>query len=219
MDQRLIVLYLAKKGLRVTEIHRDLEETLVPEAIASSTVTFHLRAPRLRTANEGEEEQGEVTPVAEVDETILKALADEPFSSVRELEWHTCLSRTAVHRHLTRSLGFTVRHIRWVPHRLSDDQKRMRVSVSSELLRLLEQQERRAWHDVITLDEFWFYFSTDHEFIWLAPGEDIPERGRHTIHSPKTMVTIAWNTTGFHVVTALRKGAKFNATYYTTEIL
>jgi hypothetical protein len=153
MDQRSIVLYLARKGLRSTDIHRDLEKTLGPEAIAYSTVTCYLRTSRFRVPTEMEEGEGEVSPVCEVDEVILKALADEPFSSVRELARHTCLSRTTVHRHLTCSLGFTVRHLRWVPHRLSDKQKTIRVTLSTELLRLLEQQERRPWHDVITLDE------------------------------------------------------------------
>jgi hypothetical protein len=55
----------------------------------------------------------------------------------------------------------------------------MRVTLSTELLRLLEQQEGRAWHDLITLDESQFYFCTDHELIWLAPGETVP-RGAGT---------------------------------------
>jgi hypothetical protein len=95
----------------------------------------------------------------------------------------------------------------------------MRVTLSTELLRLLEQQKRRAWHDMITLDESWFYFRTDHELIWLAPGETIPERGRHTIQSPRMMVTIAWNTNEFYVLADLPKGVKFSSTSYTTEIL
>jgi hypothetical protein len=33
------------------------------------------------------------------------------------------------------------------------------------------------------------------------------------------MLTVAWNPSRFHVVTALRKGLKFNAEYYTLEIL
>jgi hypothetical protein len=52
----------------------------------------------------------------------------------------------------------------------------MRVTLSTELLRLLDQQEHRSWHDMITLDESWFSFCTDHELIWLAPGEIVPKR-------------------------------------------
>jgi hypothetical protein len=52
-----------------------------------------------------------------VDEAILTALAEFPFSSLCELSRRVCLPRSTVHRHrhLTQSLRFTVRHVRWVP--------------------------------------------------------------------------------------------------------
>jgi hypothetical protein len=112
MDQRSITLYLAKKGLSATAIHRNLKETLVPEAVAYSTVTMYLRTLSFRGKTEEEEIGDHDQPLNEVDEAILKALADEPCSSVRDLARHMCLSRTMVHQHLTCSLGFTVRHLR-----------------------------------------------------------------------------------------------------------
>jgi hypothetical protein len=57
-----------------------------------------------------------------VNEAILTALAEFPFpfpfSSVREFSRRICLSTSIVHwhGHLTQSLRFTVRHLRWVPH-------------------------------------------------------------------------------------------------------
>jgi DNA-binding MarR family transcriptional regulator len=123
MDQRSIVVYLAKKGLSVRAIHRDLEETFGPEAVAYSTVTMYLRTLSFRGKTEEEEIGDHDQPLDEIDEAILKALADEPFPSVRELARHMCLSRTMVHRHLTCSFGLTVRHLHWVPHWLSPGQK------------------------------------------------------------------------------------------------
>jgi hypothetical protein len=41
---------------------------------------------------------------------------------------------------------------------------------------MLEVQRGRAWHDIVTLDESWFYLSTDCEFIWLPRDEKVPER-------------------------------------------
>jgi hypothetical protein len=35
----------------------------------------------------------------------------------------------------------------------------------------------------------------------------------------KTMITIVWNPHGFHLVDALPKGQKFNASYYINTIL
>jgi hypothetical protein len=84
---------------------------------------------------------------------------------------------------------------------------------------MLDQEETRDWHSIITLDESWFYLCPDHELIWLAPGEMDPERERHMIQSPKSMIAVAWNTSGFHVLAAQPRGAKFNASYYTNEIL
>jgi hypothetical protein len=59
--------------------------------------------------------------------------------------------------------------------------------------------------DLVTLDESWFYLQTDHERMWLAPGETPPYRELHTIQSPKFMLTIVWGATGFHIVKFLPK--------------
>jgi hypothetical protein len=50
-------------------------------------------------------------------------------------------------------------------------------------MRMLEVQRDRAWHDIVTLDESWFYLSTDYEFVWLPRDENVPEKERHTIQS------------------------------------
>jgi hypothetical protein len=55
---------------------------------------------------------------------------------------------------------------------------------------MLERQERRSWHDVVTLDEPWFYLRTDHELIWSQPDAEIPEREQRTVQSQKVMLTI-----------------------------
>jgi hypothetical protein len=69
-----------------------------------------------------------------VDEAILTALAEFPFpfSSVRGLLPRICLPRSTVyrHRHLTQSLRFTVRHLRWAPHFLTAEQKQIRVQMA-----------------------------------------------------------------------------------------
>jgi hypothetical protein len=61
--------------------------------------------------------------------------------------------------------------------------------------------------------------ATDHEHIWLRPGETSPERARHTIQDRKIMVTIAWNPLGLPLIVALSKGGTFNTEYYRHNIL
>jgi hypothetical protein len=64
---------------------------------------------------------------------------------VRELWRRICLPRSTVHRHrhLTQSLRFTVRHLRWVPHALTTEQKQIPVQMAIELLQVLSVQSTR----------------------------------------------------------------------------
>jgi hypothetical protein len=55
--------------------------------------------------------------------------------------------------------------------------------------------------------------------MWTAPGEIIPDGERYAIESPTFIVTIVWNPSGFQVVKILPKWSKFNAQYYTNNIL
>jgi histone-lysine N-methyltransferase SETMAR len=85
-------------------------------------------------------------------------------------------------------------------------------------LRVLQPQQSRSWHYIVTFDESWFYLRTDHEFIWLQADEEVPERERHTIQSEKVMLTIVWNPTGFHLIDFLSRRAKFNGTHSVSNI-
>jgi predicted cupin superfamily sugar epimerase len=98
-----------------------------------------------------------------------------------------------------------------VPHILSEAQNAIWVQCSQSLLTILREKQARAWHDIVTLDESWFYYITDHEPIWLPPDGKVPDRERITMESKKAMLTIVCGPTGFAVVTALESAYKSNA--------
>jgi hypothetical protein len=102
---------------------------------------------------------------------------------------------------------------------LTDTQNSQRISLSNQLLLEIRSIKHQAGHFIITLDESWFYLSTDHEQIWLRPDQEPPERAKHTIQEKQIMVTIAWNALGFHLVEAFPKGRRFNAEYHRDNIL
>jgi hypothetical protein len=139
-----------------------------------------------------------------------------------------------VYRRLIQSLEFMMRHLRWMPHALSDAQKGERVNLSAWLLqmrmRLLKVQRDRAWYNMAWHGMAWHDMtsssSTSFGFTWIrimnSYGFDemkIPERERHTIQSKKFILTIVLNPRGFHLIKVLEKDRKFNAGYYITEIL
>jgi hypothetical protein len=96
--------------------------TAVPsaDAVTYSTVTKYLRqTPFTSIFVEPTEEPATIT----IDQSIPNALEHYPFSSIRGLYCLTCMPTTTVHRHFTQSLGFVVKHYRWVPHTRTLTQK------------------------------------------------------------------------------------------------
>jgi hypothetical protein len=86
-------------------------------------------------------------------------------------------------------------------------------------LDLLGSAQHQGWKYLVTLDEPWFYFSNQHEQIWLPDQKDLLTIQRQTLSSPKTMLKVVWNPHGFHLVSLLLKGQKWTSQYYIDHIL
>jgi hypothetical protein len=136
MDQKPIVLYLLMKGMALDAIHEDLVRTLGKDAVANSAVTKYAGSVQFSGRKEANPPKAPDVERSPVDEAILTPPAEFPFSPVRELSGRTCLPRSTVHphRHLTQSLCFTVRHLRWVPYFLTAEQGQIRFQMAIELL-------------------------------------------------------------------------------------
>jgi hypothetical protein len=85
-----------------------------------------------------------------------------------------------------------------------------------DLLGSVQHQGRKY---LVTLDEAWFHFSSQHEQIWLPDQEDPPTIQQQRISSPKTMLTVVWNAHGIHLVSLLPKGQKWTSQCYIDHIL
>jgi hypothetical protein len=183
MTQRPIVASLSLKGMSARETHDDIVATIGSDAVSYSSVTRYLRETRFPPSKPESHLADVQRDLDDLDQAILAALEDSAFAAVRQLSQLIHLPSTTVCRRLTQSLGFVVCHLRWVPHALSDAKNGKRVNLSRRLLRMLEVQRDRAWHDIVTLDECRFRLSTDCESVWLPRDEKVPERERHIIQS------------------------------------
>jgi hypothetical protein len=61
-------------------------------------------------------------------------------------------------------------------------------------------------HGMTSLDESWFYLSTDYEFVWLPRDEKFPKEN-DTQFNQKFILMIVWNPRGFHLIKVLEKVA------------
>jgi hypothetical protein len=100
-----------------------------------------------------------------------------------------------------------------------NSQKFVWTTLSRELLCMLERQQLRSWHEIVILDELWFYLKTDHEFIWLPLDGEIPERECHRVQSREMMFIIVWNLAGFHLIHSRSWRTQLNEIDDETKIL
>jgi histone-lysine N-methyltransferase SETMAR len=213
------VVYLSLKGLNAVEIQNDLVATLKDGAKSNSIVMHYLRKSSFSSPKTPQSSESPNPILNESDEAILLALSDEPFASMRQLARRTHLHPSTVYDHLRYKFGVAVRYLHWVPHLLWEADKYTRAQLSFELFEILQHQKDMTRHDIVTIDESWFYLTTDHQRIWLPEETEGPERERISFQSRKMMVTIIWNPTRLCRIVALPKGMKFNADYYISHIL
>jgi hypothetical protein len=97
--------------------------------------------------------------------------------------------------------------------KVGDQDKLGHVEVDSVAVVFFSTGRMKPWscHDIVNIDESRFYLNEEHEFIWLQPDQEIPERGQNTLRSEQTMLTIIWNPSGFRLINVLPSGFKFNA--------
>jgi hypothetical protein len=125
-------------------------QILGSDAVAYSTVTFYLRASHWTA---GKEEQHSDPHPDVIDNAILQAFNKTLFALMQELAKSMCISTATVLRRLTKSLGFVVEYLHWVPHSLTEAQRQIRIDRSIELLRRLESAQANEWQSFMTLDE------------------------------------------------------------------
>jgi hypothetical protein len=121
MDQRSICLFLPLKGLSARAVSNELPAVLGADAIAYSTVNKYLLRRQFTSILV---EPPEELATIDIDQAILDALDHYSFSYIRGLGRFTCIPTITVYRHLTLSLGFAMKHLRWVPQTITPTPKR-----------------------------------------------------------------------------------------------
>jgi hypothetical protein len=84
----------------------------------------------------------------------IRAMIQEfPFASCKHLCMHFRIAKTICLRILHDVLQVKKFNLRWVPHFLDDAQKAERVSFSTDLLRILKENKKTGFANIITGDE------------------------------------------------------------------
>ena len=215
-----------KLGDSTTKILQNLHTVFGPTCVNRSTVFRWVEAFQ-REQGPSSAGKGPGRPFSVRNEqniALVKSLVDEdPHSTIRELSEACDLSVGTIHSILHEDLHMRNLAARWVPHLLTDEQKKRRVDCSRQLLRDFEPNCPKRLCDLVTGDETWinFYGISNKRCnrAWVGPDGDRPVVLWPGFQSRKRLFTVFFSTQGVVAIDILPAKTSVTATYYTEVVL
>ena len=153
---------------------------------------------------------------ATTDDNISKIrtfIKSDPYCTYDEIEAEFQISRGTIHNIIHDCLKLKKISSRWIPHELTEQNRKERVRICKQNLEKFKSNKWRLC-DVVTGDECWFY----HRHIgkkqstqsWVGEGENPRTVVRRQQNEPKTMFCIFFKTTGPVIVRHFEQGVTIN---------
>lgn len=223
---RFYVFARSKLGENAAQIHRDLECVMKEQCPSYRTVARWIESLKAgRDSLEDDPRSGRPSTAVTEDivDRVRVLVQEDPHVTIAVLSQEVGVSEGSVHSILHNHLRLRKICARWVPHLLTDDQKRERVRCSRYFLSEFVESGRKRLSDIVTGDEKWFfYFQVPHKHqnkTWVAHGDPRPTVLRASFRSRKQMFVVFVTSSGPLEVVMVPKGQNVNATFYTTQVL
>jgi hypothetical protein len=152
---------------------------------------------------------------------IQAAREEMPNESVWQLAEISHYSPSTVFYVLTFVLRLKFRHWKSIPHFLSEDDKKKRVSMAKSLEISLVKAQQRNWRNFWTGDESWIMWDNVPIESWSPLDQEMPQRIRETISAKRLLLTIfqpCWvsyyrcDAPRYYIYCGVFHSANFNAT-------
>ncbi len=201
LTQRAEISLLRIQGWSVSEAHQELLRIHGQSALSLSTVhrwfcKFDHGVQDFSVKKTG----GQISKVTpEVVNKVKELLAEDNTMCLRVISNRTGLSLRTIHHIIRNKLELKKRPAKWIPHALSDAQKRTRLRMARGLLTRFCCTP--SLHDrVITGDESWFFCyeleTKRSTSAWLSKNEDRPPKPVRDRYVRKVMLIIFWDSQG-----------------------
>ena len=132
------------------------------------------------------------------------------------------ISLSTVHLILKKHLKVRKMSARWVPHLLTDQQKRQRVKVAKKLLQMFPKYDKKQFANVVTGDETWVhYFEPVRKVsnkIWATKHSKRPIIAKCSL-STKVLYAIFFSGEGVAIKVPVKKGKSITGKYYKDVVL
>ena len=143
--------------------------------------------------------------------------------TVRDIARKVGISLSTVHFILKKHLKVRKISARWVPHLLTDEQKRQRVKVAKKLLQMFPKYDKKQFANVVTGDETWVhYFEPVRKVsnkIWATKHSKRPIIAKRSLSTKKVLYAIFFSGEGVAIKVPVKKGKGITGKYYKDVVL
>lgn len=214
-EKRLLLHFQWKLGMNASESARKICEAYGDKTIGESTAREWFA--KFRAGEESIEDKPRSGHPQEVDrQAVLEAIEETPSLTTRMLaEDFDCDQKTIVN--MLHELGKIWKKTRWVPHELTEAQKRKRVNAAQSLL---DRQRQAPFLDqLITGDEKWISFKNpDPQHEWRSSEEKTSATPKKDFRHKKAMLCVFWSVRGVEYWELLEEGQTVNSNVYCRQL-
>ena len=223
---RAIIFHNFRRGLSRQECFDELNSFYSDKAPSLSTVKNwynEFKRGRHSLHDEFREGRPKSVVVPENIDAVLELIKQDRHITYREIEASLGISMTSINKILHEHLAVKKICSRWIPHNLTNAQKKERVDWCKEMLKKYAQGASKAVYNIYTGDESWIYAyepeTKQQSTVWVFQDEPKPTkvvRGRST---SKQMVACFFGIKGHVATVALEQRRTVNSEWYTTICL
>ena len=154
----------------------------------------------------------------EIVSKIKEIIEGDARFTVRDIARKVGISLSTVHLILKKHLKVRKISARWVPHLLTDEQKRQRVKVAKKLLQMFPKYDKKQFAIVVTGDETWVhYFEPVRKVsnkIWATKHSKRPIIAKCSLSTKKDLYAIFFSGEGVAIKVPVKKGKSITGKYY-----
>ena len=159
----------------------------------------------------------------EIVSKIKEIIEGDARFTVRDIARKVGISLSKVHLILKKHLKVRKIPARWVPHLLTDEQKRQRVKVAKMLLQMFPKYDKKQFANVVTGDETWVhYFEPVRKVsnkIWATKHSKRPIIAKRSLSTKKVLYAIFFSGEGVAIKVLVKKGKSITGKYYKDVVL
>ena len=123
---------------------------------------------------------------------VKKIIKNERRIVMDEIMLHLDISRGSLHTILHEHLLVRKVAARWIPHKLSEEQKSVRVDWCNFMIKKFNHGRSKQLNTLITGDETWIYQydpeTKQQSSVWIFPDDNTPQKLRRARSGNKQMV-------------------------------